>query len=141
MSAHSYALAVQSQQLELLLQARRLTVGHPERFAINFTRNRLCAIARGALGLTSANMLDRLLDPMVRLATSTPGADPAGDCAWVVFARAETVRPGARAALEAKAQQTLRSVTAVAPLASFARFRTWLSFPCRRNSRSVRPTA
>jgi len=88
-----------------MLQARRLAVGHPERFAINFTRNRLCAIARGALGLTSANMLDRLLDPMVRLATSTPGADPAGDCAWVVFARAETVRPGARAALEAKAQQ------------------------------------
>jgi hypothetical protein len=50
-------------------------------------------------------MLDRLLDPTVRLATSTPGADPAGDYAWAVFARAESVRSGARAALEAKAQQ------------------------------------
>jgi ABC-type molybdate transport system substrate-binding protein len=88
-----------------MAQARRLSVGHPERFVVNFTRNRLCAIARGTLGLTPANMLDRLLDPTVRLATSTPGADPAGDYAWAVFARAESVRRGARAALEAKAQQ------------------------------------
>jgi ABC-type molybdate transport system substrate-binding protein len=88
-----------------MAQARRLAVGHPERFVVNFTRNRLCAIARGSLGLRSANMLDRLLDPTVRLATSTPGADPAGDYAWAVFARAESVHPGARAALEAKAQQ------------------------------------
>jgi molybdate transport system substrate-binding protein len=88
-----------------MAQARRLAIGHPERFVMNFTRNRLCAIARGTLGLTPANMLDRLLDPTVRLATSTPGADPGGDYAWEVFARAEFVRPGARATLEAKAQQ------------------------------------
>ena len=88
-----------------MAQARRLAVGHPERFVVNFTRNRLCAIGRGTLGLTSTNMLDRLLDPTVRLATSTPGADPAGDYAWAVFARAESVRAGARAALEPKAQQ------------------------------------
>jgi hypothetical protein len=50
-------------------------------------------------------MLDRLLDPGVRLATSTPGADPAGDYAWAVFARADALRAGARAALEAKAKQ------------------------------------
>jgi hypothetical protein len=48
-------------------------------------------------------MLERLLDPAVRLATSTPGADPGGDYAFAVFARAEAVRTGARAALEAKA--------------------------------------
>jgi molybdate transport system substrate-binding protein len=88
-----------------MAQARRLAAGHPERFVINFTRNRLCAIARSTVGLTSANMLDRLLDPAIRLATSTPGADPGGDYAWAIFARAEAVRAGARAALEAKAQQ------------------------------------
>ena len=88
-----------------MTQARRLAVGHPERFVVNFTRNRLCAIARGSLGLTSANMLDRLLDPAVRLATSTPGSDPGGDYAWAVFARAEGMHPGARAAFEAKALQ------------------------------------
>jgi molybdate transport system substrate-binding protein len=86
-------------------QARRLAIGHPERSVINFTRNRLCAMSRAAVGLTTNNMLDRLLDPAVRLATSTPGADPAGDYAWAVFARAEAVRAGARATLEAKAQQ------------------------------------
>jgi molybdate transport system substrate-binding protein len=88
-----------------MAQAQRLAVGHPERFVVNFTRNRLCAIARHSLGLTSANMLDRLLDPAVRLATSTPGSDPGGDYAWAVFARAEGMHPGARAALEAKALQ------------------------------------
>ena len=39
----------------------------------------------------------------MRLATSTPGADPGGDYAWAVFARAEAVRPGAQVALESKA--------------------------------------
>src|SRR5215468_8986840 len=60
-------------------QARRLAIGHPERAVIHFTRNRVCAVARSAVGLTATNMLDRLLDPAVRLATSTPGADPSGD--------------------------------------------------------------
>jgi molybdate transport system substrate-binding protein len=83
--------------------ARRLALGHPERTVINFTRNRLCVLARSKIGLTPVNMLDRLLDPSVRLATSTPGADPGGDYAWAMFARAEAVHPGARTTLEAKA--------------------------------------
>ena len=68
---------------------------------IMFTRNRLCALGRP--GLTQDNLLDRMLDPAVRLATSTPGADPGGDYAWAIFARADAVHPGARAILEAKA--------------------------------------
>src|SRR5580704_4110437 len=83
--------------------ARRLAVGYPERTVINFARNRLCVLARGGIGLTPANMLERLLDPSVRLATSTPGADPGGDYAWAVFARAEALHPGAQAILQAKA--------------------------------------
>jgi ABC-type molybdate transport system substrate-binding protein len=70
-----------------------------------FTRNRLCALGRSRLGLTQDNLLDRLLDPTVRLATSTPGADPGGDYAWAVFARAGSVHPGAQAILEAKAMK------------------------------------
>jgi molybdate transport system substrate-binding protein len=72
---------------------------------VMFTRNRLCALARASVGLTPDNLLDRLLDPKVRLATSTPGADPAGDYAWAVFARAEAVHPGAQAILQAKAMK------------------------------------
>ncbi len=88
-------------------------MGQPRRLAdagrgtpvVMFARNRLCALGRGALGLTQANLLDRLLDPAVKLATSTPGADPGGDYAWAAFARADAVRPGAKAVLEGKAQQ------------------------------------
>jgi ABC-type molybdate transport system substrate-binding protein len=86
-------------------QARRLAVGHAERTVVLFTRNRLCAIARTSVGLTPDDMLDKLLEPAVRLATSTPGADPGGDYAWAMFARADAVHPGARAALEAKAMK------------------------------------
>src|SRR5262249_50800249 len=41
----------------------------------------------------------------IKLATSTPKADPSGDYALEVFARAESIRSGARAALEKKAAQ------------------------------------
>jgi molybdate transport system substrate-binding protein len=70
-----------------------------------FARNRLCALARPQAGVTSGNLLDRMLDPAVKLGTSTPKADPSGDYAWKLFERAEAVKPGARAALERKALQ------------------------------------
>lgn len=70
-----------------------------------FARNELCAFVRSGLDTSTANLLDRMLDPTVKLGTSTPGADPAGDYAFKVFARAEQVRPGSRAALEGKALQ------------------------------------
>jgi ABC-type molybdate transport system substrate-binding protein len=39
----------------------------------------------------------------VRLGTSTPQADPSGDYAWALFRRAERVRAGSYALLDAKA--------------------------------------
>jgi molybdate transport system substrate-binding protein len=86
-------------------QPRKLAREQPDRSVVMFTRNRLCALGRSSLGLTADNMLDRLLDPSVRLATSTPGADPGGDYAWAVFARAEAVRPGAQIILQSKAMK------------------------------------
>ncbi len=86
-----------------MAHARALAAGIGERVVINFTRNQLCALARPGAGLATETMLDRLLDPAVRVATSTPGADPGGDYAWAVFARADALRPGARAILEKKA--------------------------------------
>jgi molybdate transport system substrate-binding protein len=71
--------------------------------AVLFARNELCAFLRPGLVATSATLLELMLDPKVRLGTSTPKADPSGDYAFAVFAKAEAVRPGARAALEAKA--------------------------------------
>lgn len=86
-----------------MAQPEALAAEKPDRMVIMFTRNRMCALGRQSLGLTPTNLLDRMLDPSVRLATSTPGADPGGDYAWAVFARADTLHPGARATLEAKA--------------------------------------
>jgi molybdate transport system substrate-binding protein len=68
-----------------------------------FARNRLCALARPNLAVTPETFLAVMLDPAVRLGTSTPKADPSGDYAWEVFRRAEAVRPGSRERLEAKA--------------------------------------
>ncbi len=68
-----------------------------------FARNRLCLVAAPGIEITADTLLDRMLDPALRLGTSTPGADPSGDYAFEVFARAEALRPGARAVLEAKA--------------------------------------
>lgn len=86
-------------------QPRRLADAGRSTPVVLFARNRMCALGRAALGLTQANLLDRLLDPSVKLATSTPRADPGGDYAWAVFARADQVHPGAKATLEGKAQQ------------------------------------
>jgi ABC-type molybdate transport system substrate-binding protein len=84
-------------------QPRRLAAERGHLPVLVFARNRMCLLARAALGVTPANMLDRMLDPQLRLVTSTPQADPGGDYAWAVFARAETLHPGAQAALGAKA--------------------------------------
>lgn len=86
---------------------------HPQKLAdagfatqpVVVARNRLCAKALPEFKLTSENLLDRLLDPRVGLGTSTPKADPGGDYAWMMFAKAEKVRPGAQAILTNKAQQ------------------------------------
>ena len=70
-----------------------------------FARNRLCALARPGLPVTPASLLERMLDPQIKLGTSTPKADPSGDYAWEVFRKAEKINPGAFATLEKKALQ------------------------------------
>jgi molybdate transport system substrate-binding protein len=97
-------------------QPRRLAAGHPERLVILFARNSLCALARSNLGLNQDNLLDRLLDPTVQIATSTPGSDPLGTYSWEVFARADAIKPGARATLEAKAKKLVGGGEKTPPL-------------------------
>lgn len=80
-----------------------------------FARNRLCAIAQAGVALTPATMQATLLDPKIRLGTSTPKADPAGDYAWKVFAKAEQVEAGAEKKLQAKALQLTGGPTSEKP--------------------------
>lgn len=95
---------------ELFASADR---GNPEALArarragpvTSFARNALCAFTRPEVVATTETLLARMLDPAIRLGTSTPRADPSGDYAWQLFARAEKLRAGAQTALEAKALQ------------------------------------
>lgn len=73
--------------------------------ALVFVRNSVCVMARPELQLSTGNLLAKLLDPSVKIGTSTPQADPGGDYAWLLFAKAGKLRPGARQLLETKAQQ------------------------------------
>ncbi|MCL4766578.1 MAG: molybdate ABC transporter substrate-binding protein [Hyphomicrobiaceae bacterium] len=88
--------------------------GHPKRLGERgltsapmrvFARNELCALVRQGLDVTPGTLLDAMLDPKVRVGTSTPKADPSGDYAFALFGKAEALKPGAKAKLESKALQ------------------------------------
>ncbi|MEO7547942.1 MAG: molybdate ABC transporter substrate-binding protein [Ramlibacter sp.] len=81
----------------------RLARGGGWQAPVVFTRNALCALTQPALDATPATLLETMLRPAVRVGTSTPRADPSGDYAWALFQRADAVKPGAFAALDAKA--------------------------------------
>jgi len=80
-----------------------------------FARNKLCALVRPGLAVTSDTLLERMLDPQVKLGTSTPKADPSGDYAFEAFRKAETVRTDARSVLEKKALQLTGGAGSAAP--------------------------
>lgn len=83
-----------------------------------FARNRLCALAAPGFALRGRTLVERLLDPAVRVATSTPRADPAGDYAFAMFDRIEAsgaAPAGSATALKAKALQLTGGPTSAPP--------------------------
>lgn len=83
-----------------------------------FARNALCALVRPGLVLTPETLVPALLDPALKLGTSTPRADPSGDYAFELFDKVE--RTGAAAAgsartLAAKALQLTGGPRSPAP--------------------------
>jgi molybdenum ABC transporter molybdate-binding protein len=78
-----------------------------------FARNQMCALVRPGLDVEPASLLDRMLEPHVKLGTSTPQADPSGDYAWEVFRKADAQHPGAFATLSRKALQLTGAPTSV----------------------------
>lgn len=98
------------EQVDLFTSA---DMNHPRKLAesgktpnvVRFVGNRLCAMAKPEVGLTSGNVLDKALSSEIKLGTSTPIADPSGDYTWKVFDKADALKPGAGKALKAKALQ------------------------------------
>lgn len=95
--------------------ARSNLLGAPRILA----HNELCVVARPELGMREENMLDILMMPSVRVATSTPASDPMGDYTWEFFRRAEAMRPGFHALLDGKAIR-LSGAAMPAPGAAYA---------------------
>jgi molybdate transport system substrate-binding protein len=73
-----------------------------------FARNALCGLAVPGFSLQGRSLAQRMLDADVRVATSTPKADPAGDYAFQMFDRIEAsgaAPAGSAVLLRAKALQ------------------------------------
>jgi molybdate transport system substrate-binding protein len=83
--------------------------------AIAIARNRMCIVSRRPAGVTAENLIDRMLAASMRVKTSTPVADPAGDYAWAIFDRIEALRPGTGAVLKKKAQALMSLKATPAP--------------------------
>lgn len=71
---------------------------------IAFAKNRECVVSRTALGVTPANLAQKLLDPKVRIKTSRPVVDPSGDYTWAIFDKIDATHPGGGKTLKAKGQ-------------------------------------
>ncbi len=90
-----------------------------------FVRNKLCAVVNPSLPATPDTLLTLMLNPQVKLGTSTPRFDPAGDYAWALFRRAEALQPGAYQLLDAKALKLTGSPAAPNPPAGRGSY-AWL---------------
>lgn len=80
-----------------------------------FATNALCGLAAPGFSLNGRSLAARLLDADLRVATSTPKADPAGDYAFQMFDRIEASGAGpagSAQALKAKALQLTGGPTA-----------------------------
>ena len=73
--------------------------------SVLFVRNALCVVTEARRALDTASLIETLLKPEIRIGTSTPVADPAGDYTWEVFRKIDVLRPGAFDTLSKKAQQ------------------------------------
>ena len=82
---------------------------------VRFARNRLCALVKPGLDVTTDNLLARMLDPKVKLATSTPRTDPSGDYAIEAFTKTEAIKPGSQDLLEKKALKLTGAKNSAAP--------------------------
>ncbi len=97
---------------------------HPEALAAagrsgpvqRFARNAMCVLVRPGLDVTPDTLVQRFLDPALKLGVSTPRADPAGDYAVQVFERIEQSGvAGAASKLSAKALQLTGGPNSPAP--------------------------
>jgi ABC-type molybdate transport system substrate-binding protein len=82
---------------------QRLSRGGAWQTPTVFVRNSLCALTGTHVNATPDTLLQTMLQPTVRVGTSTPVSDPSGDYAWALFKKADALQAGAYATLDRKA--------------------------------------
>ena len=88
-----------------LPHAQALTEAGVSGSSVLFVRNALCIVTDADRELDTGNLVETLLKPAIRIGTSTPVSDPAGDYTWEMFHKIDALRPGAFEILSGKAQQ------------------------------------
>jgi len=81
-----------------------------------FARNALCVMTEASRPLEPGNLIETLLRPEIKIGTSTPVSDPAGDYTWEMFHKIEAQKPGAFATLSQKAQQLFGGPATTTPV-------------------------
>lgn len=99
-----------------LPHAQALTEAGVSGPSVLFARNALCVVTDAGRPLDSANLAETLLRPDIKIGTSTPLADPAGDYTWEVFHLIDRQKPGAFDTLSKKAQQIFGGATTTGPM-------------------------
>jgi ABC-type molybdate transport system substrate-binding protein len=66
--------------------------------------------------IDGGSLVETLLRPDIKIGTSTPVSDPAGDYTWEMFRRIDAMRPGAFETLSKKAQQLFGGPTTTTPV-------------------------
>jgi molybdate transport system substrate-binding protein len=99
-----------------LPHAQALTTAGISGPSVLFARNTLCVVTDAGRALDGKNLIDTLLDPDIRIGTSTPVADPSGDYTWELFRKIDAQRTGAFDILSAKAKQLIGGATTSTPL-------------------------
>ncbi len=99
-----------------LSHAQALTEAGISGPSVLFVRNALCIVTDAGRQIDRTNMIETLLRPEIRIGTSTPVSDPAGDYTWEIFHRIDAKSPGAFAVLSKKAQQLFGGPTMTTPV-------------------------
>jgi molybdate transport system substrate-binding protein len=84
--------------------------------SVLFVRNALCIVTTADRQLDGSNLIETLLKPDIKIGTSTPVSDPAGDYTWEMLHRIDAQRPGAFDTLSKKAQQLFGGPATTAPV-------------------------
>ncbi len=99
-----------------LPHAQALTEAGVSGPSILFAKNVLCIVADADRPLDAGNLIEALLKPEIRIGTSTPVSDPAGDYTWEMFRKVDAIRPGAFETLSGKAQQLFGDPATTTPV-------------------------